>query len=112
MAQVFDNLIANALRHTPAGGEISLSGAFTDEQVELRVQDNGSGIAPQDLLNIFDRFYRGDKSRQQNGESGLGLAISKSIVEVHHGSIAVESLPGEGAVFTIRLPAARSQAVA
>ena len=112
MAQVFDNLIANALRHTPAGGEITLSGAFTDGQVELCVQDNGSGIAPQDLLNIFDRFYRGDKSRQQNGESGLGLAISKSIVEIHHGTIAVESRPGEGAVFTIRLPAAGSQAVA
>ncbi len=106
MAQVLDNLIGNALRHTPAGGEITLSGASTNGEVELRVQDNGSGIAPQDLLCIFDRFYRGDKSRQQNGESGLGLAISKSIVEVHHGTIAVESQPGQGAVFTIRLPAA------
>jgi signal transduction histidine kinase len=77
--------------------------------VQLRVQDNGSGISLQDLANIFDRFYRGDKSRQQDGESGLGLAISKSIVEVHHGSISVESQPGKGAVFTIRLPAVTSQ---
>jgi two-component system, OmpR family, sensor histidine kinase BaeS len=111
MAQVFDNLIGNALRHTPAGGEITLSGAFIGGLVELRVKDNGSGIAPQDLLNIFDRFYRGDKSRQQNGESGLGLAISKSIVEVHHGSIVVESQPNQGAVFTIRLPAAKSHTI-
>ncbi len=106
LAQVFDNLIANAIRHTPSGGEISLSGEAAEGQVQLRVQDNGSGIAPQDIPYIFDRFYRGDKSRQQNGESGLGLAITKSIVEIHQGAISVESQPGKGATFTIILPAA------
>jgi two-component system sensor histidine kinase BaeS len=105
MAQVFDNLIGNALRHTSAGGEIWLAGAPADGGVLLRVQDNGGGIAPEDLPNIFDRFYRGDKSRQQNGESGLGLAITKSIVEIHRGAIMVESQPGKGSIFTIRLPA-------
>lgn len=109
MAQVFDNLIANALRHTPSGGEIFLAGESSDGQIQLQVQDNGSGIAPQDLSNIFDRSYRGDKSRQQTGESGLGLAITKSIIEIHHGTIAVDSQPGQGATFTIRLPTAKSQ---
>lgn len=106
MAQVFDNLIGNALRYTEEGGEISLSGEVQDSQVLLQIKDNGRGITQEDLPNIFDRFYRGDKSRQPTGESGLGLAISKSIVEIHHGSISVESQPGQGAVFSIRLPAA------
>jgi len=68
------------------------------------VQDSGTGIRPEDLPHVFDRFYRGDPARQQNGESGLGLAIAKSIVEAHGGSICVESAPGAGAEFTIRLP--------
>ncbi len=106
MAQVFDNLIGNALRHTPQGGEIILSGAESGGEVLLKVRDNGSGISAEDLPNIFNRFYRGDKARAQDGESGLGLAITRSIVEIHHGSIAAESRPGEGAVFTICLPAA------
>ncbi|HEX7973019.1 MAG TPA: HAMP domain-containing sensor histidine kinase, partial [Anaerolineales bacterium] len=105
MAQVFDNLIGNALRHTPAGGEIVLAAVPADGRVQLRVQDNGSGIDSIDLPNIFERFYRGDKSRQQTGESGLGLAITKSIIEAHHGSISVQSRPGQGTIFTILLQA-------
>lgn len=106
MAQVFDNLIGNALRHTPSGGEIILAAGPAEGRVQLRVQDNGSGIASEDLPYIFERFYRGDKSRHQNGESGLGLAITRSIVEAHQGSIAVNSLPAQGTTFTIWLPAA------
>lgn len=106
MAQVFDNLIGNALRHTPSGGEIILAAGLAEGRVQLRVQDNGSGIASEDLPYIFERFYRGDKSRHQNGESGLGLAITRSIVEAHQGSIAVNSLPAQGTTFTIWLPAA------
>jgi len=67
------------------------------------VRDTGSGISPEDLPHIFDRFYRGDKSRQGSGESGLGLAIAKSIVEAHGGTLTVESAPGKGSVFTVRL---------
>jgi signal transduction histidine kinase len=69
------------------------------------VKDTGKGISAQDLPHIFDRFYRGDKSRPHNGESGLGLAIAKSIVEAHGGKIRVESTPGEGAEFIISLSA-------
>jgi two-component system sensor histidine kinase BaeS len=104
MAQVFDNLILNAFRYTPPGGEILLSAEQVGGVFQFKVRDNGSGIAAEDLPNIFERFYRGDKARQQNGESGLGLAIAKSIVEAHGGSIAVESAPGQGTQFTICLP--------
>ena len=67
------------------------------------MRDMGSGIASEELPHIFDRFYRGDKARQQNGESGLGLAIAKSIVEAHGGTIGVTSATGQGSTFTIRL---------
>ncbi len=106
MAQVLSNLVSNALRYTPAGGEITLSATFRPPAVVLQVSDTGAGIAPEDLPHVFERFYRGDKARQrQEGESGLGLAIAKSIVEIHGGTITVDSRPGEGTTFTIELPA-------
>jgi signal transduction histidine kinase len=104
MAQVLGNLAGNALRHTPAGGSVTLSAKRGTEGVLLEVQDTGSGIDAVDLPYIFHRFYRGDQSRQHNGESGLGLAIAKSIVEAHGGSLTAESTPGAGATFTITLP--------
>jgi signal transduction histidine kinase len=103
MSQVLDNLILNAFRYTSEGGEIYLDAAMEDRQVKIIVRDNGQGISPEDLPHIFDRFYRGDKSRTNNGESGLGLAIAKSIVEAHGGRINVESILGKGAAFTIYL---------
>ena len=103
MSQVLDNLILNAFRYTPAGGEVVLAGEMADGQVRLQIRDSGSGISPEDLPHIFDRFYRGDKARRDSSESGLGLAIAKSIVEAHGGQIGVESQPGQGAVFTITL---------
>jgi two-component system sensor histidine kinase BaeS len=105
MAQVLDNLILNAFRYTPAQGEITLAAHTSQGSVQIQVRDTGSGIAAADLAHIFDRFYRGDASRPQNGESGLGLAIAKSIIEAHGGTIAVESVPGQGATFTIALKA-------
>ena len=101
MLQVFDNLVRNAFRYTSAGGEIVLAAQADDQGVLLQIRDNGSGIAAEDLPHVFDRFYRGDKSRQEDGESGLGLAIAKSIIEAHKGSITVESTPGQGTTFTI-----------
>jgi signal transduction histidine kinase len=103
MAQVLDNLILNAFRYTPPGGEIVLAAKKDNGKVQLQVRDNGAGIASDDLPFIFERFYRGDKSRQQNGESGLGLAIAKSIVIAHGGSITAVSAPNQGATFTITL---------
>jgi len=104
MAQVFANLVTNALRYTPAGGQIELSAWSETGSVLLAVRDNGSGIAPEDLPHVFDRFYRGDKSRVNNGDAGLGLSIAKSLVTAMGGEISVESKPGEGATFTIKLP--------
>lgn len=111
MTQVLGNLVSNALRYTPANGHITLAAAAGESGVEVQVQDTGVGIDPADLPHIFNRFYRADESRQQlNGESGLGLAIAKSIVLAHGGAIAVESTPGQGTRFTITLPPAESSA--
>jgi signal transduction histidine kinase len=111
LAQVLSNLLSNALRHTPPGGAIRLSAQPVEGEVELRVQDSGPGIDPQDLPHLFERFYRADKSRQrETGGSGLGLAIARTIVELHGGRIWAEGAPGVGATMVIRLrPAARPQ---
>jgi len=104
MAQVLGNLVNNALRYTQAGGTISLSARRKGQATFLEVEDNGTGIAPAHLPHIFDRFYRADETRhQEGGESGLGLAIAKSIVEAHGGSITVASKLGQGTRFTIEL---------
>ncbi len=105
--QVLGNLVSNAFRYTPKGGQITLSAAQDDRAVLLNVADNGSGIDPDKLPYIFDRFFRADSSRQQDeGESGLGLAIAKSLVEAHGGTISVRSQLGQGTIFTIALPKA------
>ena len=103
MSQVLDNLILNAFRYTPEGGNVLLKASSTEGVVQIKVMDTGRGISPEDLPHIFDRFYRGDKSRQDNGESGLGLAIAKSIVEAHGGKISVNSAPNQGAEFIVSL---------
>lgn len=106
MTQVLQNLVSNALRYTPAGGQITLSVALdgASGQVRLAVRDSGPGISPQDLPHIFSRFYRADQSRERStGASGLGLAIARSIVEAHGGTIHATSAPGEGSTFTIVL---------
>ena len=107
MAQVLNNLVSNALRHTPQG-EIVLAARAREEQVLLEVRDTGEGIQAEDIPFVFDRFYRGDKARQRSGDasSGLGLAIAKAIVEAHGGTIAVQSVLGNGTSFMVTLPAA------
>jgi signal transduction histidine kinase len=104
LVQVLENLVTNAMRFTSEGGEILLSATSDAQNVFLLVKDTGTGITPEDLPFIFERSFRGDKARQQNAESGLGLAIAKSLVEMHHGSLTVESTLGEGTIFTIELP--------
>jgi signal transduction histidine kinase len=105
VGRVLDNLISNALRHTPAGGRISVSARRAASGVEVTVSDTGEGIRPEDIPHVFERFYRGEKSRSRaTGGAGLGLAIARSIIEAHGGSMRVESAAGRGATFFIRLP--------
>jgi two-component system heavy metal sensor histidine kinase CusS len=99
------NLLANALRYTPSGQTISMTAARTDRGVSILVQNPGEGIAPADLPNVFDRFYRGDKARSNSGtSSGLGLAIVKTIVEIHGGAALARSEVGGVTTFELQFP--------
>jgi two-component system sensor histidine kinase ResE len=104
LEQVIDNLVANALRHTPEGGRVELTAVGRSLSVVLTVTDSGSGIAAEHVPHVFERFYKVDGART-NGPagSGLGLSIAKAIVDNHGGTIGVESAPGR-TVFTIVLP--------
>lgn len=105
IAQVLGNLTANALRHTPAGGSVTLRAAADAGGVTFEVRDSGSGIAAEDLPHIFDRFYRADRSRaRSSGGAGLGLAIARRLVEAHGGAIWATSEPGRGTAVSFRLP--------
>jgi two-component system sensor histidine kinase BaeS len=105
LEQALQNLAANALRHTPDGGEIVMSADVTGDAVRLRVRDSGPGIPAEHLPLIFDRFYKADASRKAAGGSGLGLSIVRAIVERHGGTIGAHN--EGGAVFDIHLPARR-----
>ena len=106
LAQVFTNLIDNALKHTPEGGEVRLKSEGSSGWVTVHVDDTGPGIAPEELSRIFERFYQLDKARSGSGPrgAGLGLAISREIVEAHGGSLEAQSVVGRGSRFTVRLP--------
>ena len=107
MNQVIGNLLINAIRHTRRGGTITMAVILDTNRIQLQVQDTGSGISPDDLPFVFDRFWKGDRSRSREGSdgSGLGLPIAKQLIENQGGTIAVESVLGEGTTFTIGLPA-------
>jgi heavy metal sensor kinase len=106
LRQLLLNLADNAVKYTPAGGIITLSLENTGGWVEISVGDTGIGIAPEDQPHVFDRFYRTDKARSRElGGSGLGLSIVQWITQAHKGTITVESVPGQGTTFTVRLPA-------
>jgi signal transduction histidine kinase len=95
----------NAIRHTPAGGEVTVGLDRAGDQMRLWVRDTGPGIPPEETARIFDRFYRLDASRSRaSGGSGLGLAIVKSLVEAHGGQVTVTSQQGEGSTFSVVLP--------
>ena len=106
LAQVLRNLLSNALRHTPAGGSVTVCVARDAGSAQIQVADTGSGIAQAELPHVFDRFYRGDQAggRRDRG-AGLGLAITQQLVLAHGGQITVASPPGEGTTFTVTLPA-------
>jgi signal transduction histidine kinase len=107
LEQALQNLAANALKHAPDRGEISLTATASGEKVRISVRDTGPGIPPEHLPLIFDRFYKADASRKARGGSGLGLSIVKAIIERHEGTITAANAPGGGALFEMILPRPR-----
>lgn len=116
VAQVLRNLLVNALRHTPAGGSVTVTVSSAKEALEIAVADTGEGIAPQHVEHVFERFWRADPARSRSGKdgetrlrggTGLGLAVAQSLVEAQGGRIWVESRPGAGATFCFTLPLAQ-----
>ena len=104
LRQMLDNMVGNAIKYTPEGGDITVAIEVKEEQVILRISDNGPGVPPADQPHIFEKFYRASNVPKGVGGSGLGLAIVKSIVDSHQGRIWVESLLGKGSTFTVVLP--------
>jgi signal transduction histidine kinase len=109
LKQVLVNLVGNAVQYTPPGGQVALSLDRSDNQARILVTDSGPGISPKDLPHIFERFYRGEKSRKRGQGSGfgLGLSIAYWIVRNHNGRIEVNSREGQGTTFCVWLPLKR-----
>ncbi|WP_344254346.1 HAMP domain-containing sensor histidine kinase [Terrabacter carboxydivorans] len=106
LGQVMSNLLSNALRHTPSGGQVTVTARATTQEVRVVVADTGEGLTPEQLPHVFERFYRGDSARTRDDRgSGIGLTIAKAIVDAHDGAITVSSDgPGQGARFVVTLP--------
>jgi PAS domain S-box-containing protein len=107
LAQVFDNLISNAVKFTPAGGRVRLSVSMVGEDVSIVVADSGIGMTPEDQQRLFTRFFRTKEAAKIQG-TGLGLSITKAILDAHNGSISVASEPGHGTCFTVTIPTVES----
>jgi two-component system sensor histidine kinase BaeS len=106
LSQALGNILSNAIKYTPAGGEIAVSTGVDPSGVWIRASDTGSGIAPDDLDHIFAPFYRGQKTGSEQSGTGLGLAIAYDLVTAHGGHIDVESTLGAGSHFRLWLPTA------
>lgn len=106
LRQVLLILLDNSMRYTPAGGQITLSAERRGQTVQIQVADSGSGIAPEHLPHVFERFYRADQARGVSGNVGLGLPIARGLIEAQHGKIGIASSPGAGTTVTITLQAA------
>lgn len=107
-ATLLSNLVVNALQHTPPARNVWIRVQTQPGNVRLQIEDQGEGIPPEDLPHVFERFYRGDRSRSRaTGGTGLGLAICKAIVESCGGSIAIRSQPGKGTCVDVLLPASQ-----
>ena len=106
LRQVLLILLDNALRYTANGGQVTLKALVQGRHIIVTVKDTGSGIAPENLSRIFDRFYQADEAHSKKGSAGLGLSIAKSLVEAMHGHISISSEVSRGTLVTIQLPAA------
>jgi two-component system sensor histidine kinase BaeS len=105
IVQLLNNLVANALKFTPSGGEVVVDAQDVGDAAVVEVRDSGPGISPDELPHIFDRFFRGTNVGEARASgSGLGLAITRSLAEMHGGRIDVTSAPGRGSIFSVRLP--------
>src|SRR5690606_2388029 len=103
--QLFANIVHNALKYTPEGGKVEIAAGTVDDEVTVAVRDDGAGLTPEDRAIVFARYQRGSASSAGDG-MGLGLALAREIVRAHGGTIDVESEPGAGSTFTVRLPRA------
>ncbi|MGZ6339997.1 MAG: sensor histidine kinase, partial [Candidatus Limnocylindrales bacterium] len=101
--QILFNLLSNAVKFTPGGGRVTLAATADDGQVEISVRDTGVGITAEDQVRIFEEFTQVGPGATQEG-TGLGLALTRRLVELHHGRLSVASEPGAGSTFTVRLP--------
>src|SRR5262249_40878750 len=110
--QVVTNLVSNAHKYTPAGGAMRVVATRDGDFARVAVHDTGIGIAPEDVARLFTRFFRVDSSlTREIGGTGLGLSIVKSIVELHGGTVSVDSTPGQGSTFSFTLPLAETAAL-
>jgi signal transduction histidine kinase len=106
LRQILGNLLYNALRYTPEGGLIVVDAEALDRSIEVRVSDTGMGMTSEELGRVFERFYQIEQGQRSHDGSGLGLSIVKELTEAQGGSVAVESTPGQGTTFRVRLPIA------
>ena len=107
LTSMFTNLVDNAVKYTPPGGRVEVTGGTEGDEIIISIADSGIGIPEGKLPRIFERFYRVDKARSKaTGGTGLGLSIVRHVAENHGGRVTVESVPGEGTTFTVRLPRA------
>ncbi len=110
LEQALANLIDNAIKYTPAGGRVEVTACQQDQEAIIRVKDNGIGIPAAEIPRIWERLYRGDKSRSQKG-LGLGLCLVKAVIQAHHGRVEVESAPEQGSEFSVHLPLSQAAVV-
>lgn len=107
MTQVFTNLASNAHKYTPAGGQITVTATFTQQVVRVAVQDSGIGLSRHEQTQLFTKFFRAkNRTVQEVGGTGLGLVITRTLVERHGGKLVVDSAPGQGSTFSVTLPRA------